>query len=72
MIKHNSSDWIGTSKRLDEAPSDCTFRRELQNSNQEGSSRLDWIQVTGLIVQNQAETPDLENLGNWIGSSQLD
>jgi hypothetical protein len=52
--------------------SDCTFRREIQNSNQEGSSRLDWIQVTGLIVQNQAETPNLENLGDWIGSSQLD
>ena len=41
MIKHNSGDWIGTSRRLDEAPSDCTFRRELQNSNQEGSNRLD-------------------------------
>ena len=38
VIKHNSGDWIGTSRRLDEAPSDCTFRRELQNSNQEGSS----------------------------------
>jgi hypothetical protein len=32
--------------------------------NQEESSRLDWIQATGLIVQNQAETPDLENPGD--------
>ncbi len=40
--------------------------------NQEGSNRLDWIQVTRLKVQNQAETPDLENPGDWTGSSRLD
>jgi hypothetical protein len=29
---------------------------------------VDWmvVQPTGLIVQNQAETPDFENPGNWI------
>ena len=42
VIKHNLGDWIRTSRRLDEAPSDCTFRRELQNSK----SRR--IQSTGL------------------------
>ncbi len=91
MIKHNSGDWIGTSRRLDEAPSDCTFRRELQNSKSRRiqltgldpddwincleSGRnprprefrpLDWIQPTGLINPNQAETPNFENPGDWI------
>ena len=28
--------------------------------------RLSWIQVTGLVNPNQAETPVFANLGDWI------
>jgi hypothetical protein len=43
-----------------------------KNSRPRESKRLDWIQSTGLINPNQAETPESENPGDWIGSRRLD
>ena len=41
MLEHNLVDWIGTSIRLDWNPACWIPRQKLQNSNQEGSNRLD-------------------------------
>ena len=75
VIKHNPANQIRTSRQLDEVPIDCTFGRELQNSKSRRIQSTGLDSATGLKVQNQVETPetsDLENPGNWIGSSRLD
>ena len=41
VLEHNPIDWIGTSNRLDWNPADWILKQKLQNSNQEGFSRLD-------------------------------
>ena len=76
VMDYNPVDWIGTSRRLGEGPPtnqftsvNCIFRQELQNSNQEESSRLDgdpynWINCSESSRNSRLQF--LKNLVNWM------
>ena len=55
VLEHNPVDWIRTSSRLDSEAE--TPKIQIKKNP------VDWmvIQATGLIVQNQTETPEFKN-----------
>jgi hypothetical protein len=69
VLNHNPADWIGTSSRLDWLQS-SRLDSKAETPKLKLKNPVDWmvIQATGLIVQNQAETPDF----NFEESSRLD
>ena len=46
--------------------------RNSKISRPQESKQLDWIEPTGLVNSNQAETSVFETPVDWIGSSRLD
>ena len=47
------------------------YSKSGRNSRPQESRRLNWIQPTGFINPNQAETSDFKNPGDWIRTNSI-